>query len=384
MRAMARTSKFKKAAFFISTFLACLVLYLFCTGVVFRMPAYDGYGEYEDSSATLSAEGRIEGKYETDRETTPFKLTIISGYFKGERVSASCRPQYKNIFSPGDRCVVKLFLENSQIKDALILGPVRDKTLLLLFLLFLFMIMLLAGTRGLRIILSLAFAFFLMTLVFVPLSLKGTNAVLLAVIISASISIFGILTIGGWNRKSAAAIIGTFTAFIFAGLLPFIASDRLFFTGLDIGFGTFFHLDNFLWYSRKLWRVNFSDLLIAGILISSLGAIMDIAMTISTSVNELRAHAGVVPRKMLFRGGVSVGVDVLTMMSITVLFVFVGADFESMLLFSRTYHSIPSLAMLINYENISSELVRILSCEIGLLLAVPFTALTAAFLSGRR
>jgi len=379
---MPKDAKFKRAVLLLSALFICLALYFFLSRVILKSAVYAEYGNYNKLNGSLSAEARIVGKRQKEQGKPVFDVVILSEAFRGEKVSASAKSQYEPMLSPGERCIVKLFVENSRIKDALILSPVRDRTLIILFLLFLFMIILLAGARGLRTIASLALGLFFLMTVFLPLTLRGVNPVMPGLIVSAVICSSGILIIGGWNRKSAGAVFGALAAFVIAGALPFIARGHLSLTGLELEFGTYFHLDNFFWYSAGLARVDFSDLLIAGILISCVGAVMDIAMTISTSVNELKAASPEASRRILFRAGMNVGTDVLAMMSITVLFVFIGANFELILLFYKTYGSLPALATLLNYEDISSEAIRILSCEIGLVLAVPLTALTSAALSG--
>jgi uncharacterized membrane protein len=374
----------KRMAFALSGLVICAALYILLSTVMLESPLYEGKLAPGAASDTLTAEARIEEKREKEPGELAFDLLILSRTFRGQQISARAKSEYEPLLAAGDRCIVKIILEDSGIKDAVIVSPVRDKTLLILLLLFLFVIILVTGARGLRIIASLVLAFCLLAWVFVPLTLAGISPLLPGMIISLVICTSGILIIGGWNAKSAGAITGALAAFVIAAALPFIACRWLFFTGLDLEFGTYFHLDNFFWFSRDLAPVNFSELLIAGMLISSIGLVMDIAMTISTSVNELRSASGELSRRVLFRSGLNVGTDVLAMMSITVLFVFIGANLELMLLFFKTYRSLPEFAALLNYEDIASEVIRIVSCEIGLVLALPLTALAAALISGRK
>jgi len=112
-------------------------------------------------------------------------------------------------------------------------------------------------------------------------------------------------------------------------------------------------------------------------LISGLGAVMDIAMTVSTSIEEMRAATPEAERTKLAKAGMAVGKDVLGMMAITLLFVYVGANIEMLLLSQTLYESAGQWGALLNYEEIASEVIRLVGCGIGLVLTIPLTAAVA-------
>jgi len=206
--------------------------------------------------------------------------------------------------------------------------------------------------------------------------------VLLAVLIGMPICAGSIVLICGWNRKSLYAAAGGLFALGAAVWFPITVTKLLAFTGLDLEFGTIFHLDVPLWYSPPLARVDFHQLLIAGMLIASLGATMDAAMSVSTAVWEVKLAAPDADRGHLLRAGLAVGRDVMSTMVLAVVLVYAGYQFEMLLLFHiRGLPYAPGL--LLNHEEIAMEVIHMLCTVLALGLSIPATVLIAAHFLGR-
>jgi len=159
------------------------------------------------------------------------------------------------------------------------------------------------------------------------------------------------------------------------------------YTGLEAEFGTFPHLDLVFWYSETVARVDFYQLFLAGAVIASIGATMDVSITISTALHEVSLLSPNATRLHLWRTGVAVGKDIFATMAVAVVLIFIGYQFETILryyasglLTTRVQDSVPyGPAMLLNHEEIGGEMLHILSTVASLGLAVPFTAAVAAF-----
>lgn len=318
---------------------------------------------------------------------TPDRTVVLEvlgkSHFAGEQVTAKLPDRYPGELRPGQLCLASLSREEGRV-TAEILGPLRERVLLGLFLLFALIVVLTMGAKGVRTVLALGAAAFLMVYVFLPLVVSGRDPLWLGVAISVLVCGIGIFLIGGPNRKSCHALIGAIGAVLLAGWIPWLLCRELHFTGLEVEFGPRFHLDVPLWYSAFLGKVNFANLLVAGMLISGLGAVMDVAMTVSTSIAELRQTAPHLRAGQLRRAGTAVGKDILGMMAITLLFVYAGTNLEMLLLSRVGYESAAQWGRLLSSEGIGSEVIRLAGCGLGLVFTIPLTALAASLLGGRK
>ncbi|NQT20005.1 MAG: YibE/F family protein [Planctomycetes bacterium] len=306
------------------------------------------------------------------------QVEILEGRRSGETLEARCPRKYAEVLHPGDVCLVRCVRGDAEILD-----PCRDRILLILIGLLVLCLAVTMGARGLRVLASVLIAVVLVVLVFLPLALRGWPPLLLAAATGMPLCVGGITLIGGWNRKSLYAIAGSLCALGAAIWLPAVVCRALAFTGLDVGFGLFCHLDVPLWYSPGLAKVNFYQLMLAGMVIASLGAIMDAAMGVSTAVWEVKQATPAADRAHLRKSGFAVDRDIMGAMIIAIVLIYAGCQFEMLLLFHTRglpYHP----ALLLDHEEIAVEVVHMISTSFALALSIPFTTLIAAHFLGRR
>ena len=132
--------------------------------------------------------------------------------------------------------------------------------------------------------------------------------------------------------------------------------------------------------SGTLWQTNniqVGGLLFSGLLISSLGAVMDVAMSISSSMQELCSQNPEISRLELMRAGMRVGRDMMGTDSNTLILAFAGTSL-SMLVLDYAYE-LPYL-QIINSNNIGIAVMQGLSGSFGVVLTVPATVLMAAYI----
>ncbi|HUW33426.1 MAG TPA: YibE/F family protein [Planctomycetota bacterium] len=286
--------------------------------------------------------------------------------------TAWCPEKYAKILRPGDKCLVR-----PESGRFVIVEPLREGRLLVLLGVLAAGIAVTMGWRGVRVLGSVALAIALMLCVLVPLSVRGWPPLPLAALLSVGLCAAGMVLIGGWNRKSLCAIGGALCALAAAVWLPLALCRILVFTGLEAEFGTLFHPDVPLWYSPVLAGVDFQQVLLAGMLIASLGATMDVAMVVATAVWEVKQAAPTAGAGRLWKTGLGVGRDVVGIMAVAVILLYAGSQFQMLLL----YHlrGLPdSPGLLLNYEEIAVEVVYMVCTCLALALAVPATAAIAA------
>ena len=243
-------------------------------------------------------------------------------------------------------------------------------------LLYLLVLCLVGGWQGVKGALGLAFTFGCILFVYLPLIYRGGSPFWTAVLVCVITTAVTLYLIGGPTRKTLAATGGTVAGVIIAGAAASLFSLATGVTGWNVS-----DIESLL----TLWNtadVQVGGLLFSGLLISSLGATMDVAMSISSSMAELLEQNPDLSRGALFQAGMRVGRDMMGTDSNTLILAFAGGS-VSMLVMDYAY-DLPWL-QIINSNNIGIAVMQGLSGSFGVVLSVPATVLLAAFLyTGRR
>jgi len=275
--------------------------------------------------------------------------------------------------------------ENTELEKAYLAQYYRSRYLLFLMLVFAGLLILVGGTKGLRAISGLFISVLAMLFVLIPGLAKGFNPLLAALIVSGVVALITFLIIGGISKKSIAGTIGTFGGLLACGLLALYCNQILKFTGLDINFG---HMK----LGRNLWQYEVAEgfrwdhrgILTAGMVIGSLGAMMDVAMAISSTVTEVKKANPEISVKYAISSGLNVGRDIMGTMANTLIFAYIGADMTIMIMPGLNYpdfgHLHPFLKLL-NEEAPAVEITQALLGTIGLVLAIPITAVVSGLLT---
>ena len=185
-------------------------------------------------------------------------------------------------------------------------------------------------------------------------------------------TVFTISLVGGPNRKSAAAMIGTVGGVLVAGILAVIVGNLIRVSGLAE------QEAQMLLFIPQGIGFNFPGLLMSGIIIGALGAVMDVGMSIASAIAEVRHHNPTLSHTDLFWAGINVGRDIMGTMANTLILAYTGGAL-SLLLLVRAYEI--EFIRLINMDAIASEVLRALAGSIGLVAAIPITAQAAAWLA---
>ena len=209
--------------------------------------------------------------------------------------------------------------------------------------------------------------------VLVPLIAKGYNALLVVVVISGVIALLTLLIVTGFNRKTGSATIGILGGVIVASLIVLFADQRLHFTGISSSRTAV--LAQFT-VSEKL---DFRDILMAGIIMGLLGTAMDSAIATASAVREIRRANPKMPTRQLITAGMDVGKDLLGTITNTLIFAYLGLRVILIMTFAGTSIFTGSKIEILSTETISAEIIRIFAGSIALVLTIPITATVAAF-----
>ena len=241
---------------------------------------------------------------------------------------------------------------------------------------YLVVLCLVGGKQGVKGALGLVFTFFCIIFVYLPLVYRGLSPFWVSVFICVITTLVTMYLIGGPTRKTLVATGGTVAGVVIAGISATIFSMATGITGWNVS-----DIESLLTLASTS-GVQVGGLLFSGLLISSLGAVMDVAMSIGSAIAEIHAQNPALSRRELFKAGMHVGRDMMGTDSNTLILAFAGGSI-SMLVLDYAY-SLP-YQQIINSNNIGIAIMQGLSGSFGIVLAVPVTvALAVALYTWKR
>ena len=225
--------------------------------------------------------------------------------------------------------------------------------------------------KGVHTILSLLLTCGAVFWVFLPLVLGGFNIYLSAAAVCVYVTAATLLLVNGPHRKTLVAVAGCSGGLLLAGLLAILTAWALRLTGMAS--------QEAIYLAGLAARkpIDLAGVAFAGILIGAVGAVMDVAMGLSSALWELRCQAARPGFAMLLRSGMNIGRDMMGTMANTLVLAYIGSSLPTVLLL--TVYS-ASAAGLLNREMIAAELVQAIIGSLAILLTVPLTALLASAL----
>ncbi|EPY2271829.1 YibE/F family protein [Clostridium sporogenes] len=304
------------------------------------------------------------------------KVKILNGKYKDKVIDmdnlVSDKTYHETYAKKGNEVLINIEEDNKDnIKKAYIYEVVRYKYLKGIIILFLVLLSLLGGMQGIRSVLALLITTYSVFKILIPLIMSGFNPILVSIIICIGVSILNLLIISGKNKKSLAAIIGTLGGVMVAGIIALISSNILEVIGLTD------EEAQMLIYITGNPKFNFRGLLFSGILMGALGAVMDISMSIASSMKEVKINNPEISKKQLVKAGFNVGRDIMGTMANTLILAYAGGAMYTLLLISS--YKLPFERML-NQDVMAAEIIQALCGSIGLIFTIPITTLAVSLI----
>lgn len=339
----------------------------------------------ENKTVLPSETGVVESiKYEDadnlnqGEETTKQLVTVkvLTGNFKGtERIIENMltgNPAYDINLTKGNKVVLHVEPNSDTIStpddvDFFIADIKRDNQIFVFTGIFFILLLLIGKKKGFTSIISIISTIALIFFMLLPMILSGFCPIASAVLTGIISTVITIYLVGGLNSKSSSAIIGTSISLIFAGALSMLAIYFAHLTG-------FAGEENMFLYTARP-ELNFTGILSASMIISALGALMDTAVSIASTVNEIFETDKSLSVKQLFKSGMNVGRDIIGTMSNTLILVYLGSSLTLVLLSSNI-----DMNKFFNLNQVATEILSALTGSIAILFCVPITAIIAAYL----
>ncbi len=316
---------------------------------------------------------------DTTVTTVIFSATINSGEYKGKTFNMTqlldeMSPPVPEMVEKGDKILV-IYSEPedpaSTVSGWSYGGVNHSFGVILLTVSFLALILIIGRSKGVATIIALIVTTLSVFLIFIPSVLIGKNIYASTIVITMFVIFSSLLLLNGWNKKTLCAVVGNAGGILASGVLAIfinkafgitgiLNSDYLFLTMLEGGVS-----------------INLPALIWGGILIGSLGAIMDVAMSLSSSMYELSEQMHEPSFKKLVVSGMNIGRDAIGTMTNTLILAYVGGSMATILLFTAYTRD---LVLLLNYEMLLVEVIQAVVGSIGILLAVPITVFFSAWI----
>jgi uncharacterized membrane protein len=341
----------------------------------------DDYGEIIVKCRVTEILDRVSETYYLDSNTSVenirviFRATVVSGRWKGEAITGA--QTLDGMYSMGVKEVrlgdkVLLAHYEGQVEEEwIMLDYARADKLIIFAALFILALLGFGRWKGVNTILSLLFTCAAIFLVFIPAILSGKNIYLCAIAVCVYVIAMTYLIVNGFNKKTLAATLGCFGGLALAGVLTLLMDKILGLTG---------YVDEdsiYLSLMSTTTPINLNAVIFAAVLIGAMGAVMDVSMSISSSLWEVMEKSKERSFKSLFRSGVNIGRDIMGTMANTLILAYIGGSLSVVLLLSA-YTT--SLLYLLNREMIVVEILQALIGSFGILLALPLTSLISALI----
>lgn len=279
--------------------------------------------------------------------------------------------QYNLYVEADDQVILLVQSQAGEVIDVTIHSFNRSNVLIGLTILFVVAIIAVGKMKGFRSLVALAFTGSLIFGVFIPMLFLGKSPALWSIIICAISTIVTMTLLNGWQMKTWLTILGTVFGICLAGIISYLAGEITHLSG-----ATLLDSEN-LFYVAEQSGLQVRGLMFSTILIASLGAVMDVAMSIVSAMAQFISLHPTISTKELFLNGMEVGKDIIGTMSNTLILAFVGSSLTSLILLMAM--ELP-LVVLLNNDFVATELIQSFAGSIGIIATVPVTALLASYI----
>ena len=356
----------------------------FALFIVFKTPVFAEEAAYNPQAEPIFASGKVleivdikenkelSASFQSEQMVQTVKVLVLNGKYKGQTIlienNLTANPAYDINIKPGQRVVLSID-DAIQPPTFFIADIERYPVLMIILGVFLGLLLLVGGMKGMYSIISLGTTALLVFFVLVPAILNNYPPIPSAIVVALVSTFITMVFVGGVNLKSLAASLGTVLSVLAAGIIAMLAIHFAVLNG--------FHDQESTILLMERPELNFTSILAAAVIIGALGAVMDVGMSIASSIYELKSVNNSLTPAELFKSGMNVGRDTMGTMANTLILAYVGGAFSLILLAANA-----PVVKLINLGSVATEIVAALAGSIGIVVCVPVTAVIAGYLIG--
>lgn len=300
------------------------------------------------------------------------ELLILTGPYQGQMftIRNPLGRSYNTLVQEEMEVVVSIFDDREGI-SVRIYSYKRNHFIWWLAALFILCLLAVGRIKGLKSLAALVFTGIMLLFLMVPRILAGHSPIITAIITAALAVTASFYILSGWAKKTLGAILGTVAGVVIAGTLSYTVGRMAHLSGI-----TMENAEQLLLIADHT-GLQVRGLMFAAILIASLGAIMDVGMSISSAATELHLVNPRLTARELFAAAMNVGTDIIGTMANTLILAFAGGMLN--LIIVMTSYNV-SYMQFSNMDIIVIEVIQALAGSIGIVLTVPITAVIAVIL----
>ena len=272
----------------------------------------------------------------------------------------------------GNKVTVQIIENADGTISVTVLDVVRANYIGIMFAIFLLSVVIIGGVKGVKAIVGLLYTIALIYFVLIKGIFNGQDAIANSIITTILVITGTFIIIGtGINKKILTAAIGTVGGVLSAGIMALIFNNLAKLTGAG---------EDAIQLSINMTTINFNfrELLFAGILVSALGACMDVGMSIASSLDEIKMKNPDITWQELFKSGMNIGRDVIGTMTNTLILAYVGGSLTLILLFMASNMNIYEI---LNKETIAEQVISAVAGSMGVVYTVPITSFVYSILN---
>lgn len=315
-------------------------------------------------SETVTTNDKIGGvKYGSQK----LKIEILTGEHKGTiKTIQNYLSESHNIYAKaGMKIIVDIETANPNAYEVTVYSYYRAPIQLAFVIIFFAALCIIGGKKGFKSVLGLLFTFINIIFLFIPMLYRGYSPIYAAILIIILISCVSLLLLDGFSPKTLSAILGTILGVVIAAIIAIFVGDLAHLSGFNT---TDSEALIMIAHSSSM---QVKGLLLAAILVASLGAVMDLSMSIASSVQEIYISNPRLTIKELFNSGMNVGKDMMGTMANTLILAFTGASLNMLILI---YSYNVSFNQLMNMDMVNIEILQGLTGSLAVILTVPIIA----------
>ncbi|MBR4309266.1 MAG: YibE/F family protein [Oscillospiraceae bacterium] len=306
-------------------------------------------------------------------------VEMKSGKFKGKTYMADNAVGIHTDYAPvkeGQKVILNVSTYSDGSVMVTVYGPDRENMIYLILGLFALVTILVGGKTGAQSILGLVLTVLVLLGVFLPLLAKGWSAIPTAFFLCSLVAVACFLILGGCSKKVLCACGGTIGGMVLAMAFGILAQKLLMVDGYQAEYADALH-------NERITGTPFEirGLLVAGVIISSLGAVMDVAMSIASAIHELKSVNRQLDGKQLWKSGMNIGRDMVGTMTNTLILAILGS---SVILILYIFSMNLSANQFLSSSFLAMEVLSSVASAMGVILAVPLTTALAALLYGKK
>lgn len=300
------------------------------------------------------------------------EVELLTGELKGEKAEVTnyITQKHNVVAKEGKEIMVCVDRPSEDFYKVSIYNYSRNNHIYIIVIVFFVIMVLIGRGKGFRSMIGLLFTFYSIIFFMIPFIYRGYSQIILSIIVSIISTIVTLFLLNGWSRKTIVATLATCVGVIISGVIFYLISNLLNISGFNLD-----EAESLILIAQNT-GLKIRDILFSGILISSLGAVMDVAMSIASSIYEINELNSDLDMKTIFNSGINIGRDMIGTMSNTLILAFAGTSLSTML---ALYSYNTQFNQLMSSDFIAIEFAQSISGSIGIILAVPITSVISAY-----